>query len=372
MFQQSKILIFAIFFLILTYSSAAQANQRKTVDEFSLVEAEENYPKFPWKSFIKALQSGELNSDIATIKISMLKGGFSSDALFKINISDKNYVLRFTRDSHSLEQRKIISNSFQWAGLNGFGPKNYLIDHDNYYYILSEFAEGKTLELKDTKNKKILQDLGIILSKVHKANPPKKDYQEFTQFTFGKKWYESASKEKGKIIGPSVLKKAYSYWIKINEEVNKLPIKKSMLHNDPNLRNVLLNNDKIILLDWELSGIGDLRKEVAHVCAWYGLNDELANVFLKAYYGREPTDQELQTLKKLKAQILLEFAWIGLSTLKTDLDQETWDKYYDQASPKAVEELSLIQMTSESKPSDEITRNIFLGLIKQFMMETTK
>ena len=69
MFQQSKILIFAIFFLILTYSSAAQANQRKTVDEFSLVEAEENYPKFPWKSFIKALQSGELNSDIATIKI---------------------------------------------------------------------------------------------------------------------------------------------------------------------------------------------------------------------------------------------------------------------------------------------------------------
>ncbi len=77
-------------------------------------------------------------------------------------------------------------------------------------------------------------------------------------------------------------------------------------------------------------------------------------------------------MKKLKTQILLEFAWIDLSTLKIDLDQETWDKYYDQARPKAVEELSLIQMISETKPSDEITGNIFLGLIKQFMIEAKK
>ena len=145
-----------------------------------------------------------------------------------------------------------------------------------------------------------------------------------------------------------------------------------MLHNDPNLRNALLNGQKITLLDWELAGIGDPRKEVAHVCAWYGLNDELTKVFLTAYYGRAPNDKELQILKKLKTQILLEFAWVGLSTLKTNVDQQTWDNYYDQASPKTVEDLSLIQMQSENKPSDEVTRNIFLGLIKQFMIEATK
>ena len=137
-------------------------------------------------------------------------------------------------------------------------------------------------------------------------------------------------------------------------------------------RNVLLNNDKIILLDWELSGIGDPRKEIVHVCAWYGLNDELMNAFLTGYYDRVPTNKELQILKKLKTQILLEFAWVGLSTLKADLDQATWDKYYDQASPKTVEDLSLIQMQSENKPADEVTRNIFLGLIKQFLIESKK
>lgn len=76
-------------------------------------------------------------------------------------------------DNHSLEQRKIMSTSFEWAGLNSFGPKIYLIDPEQYFFILSEFSEGRTLNLNDTKNKKILQTIGAILSKVHKDEPPK-------------------------------------------------------------------------------------------------------------------------------------------------------------------------------------------------------
>ena len=59
-----------------------------------------------------------------------------------------------------------------------------------------------------------------------------------SQFIFGQKWYQTVTAEKEKIIGPSVLKEAYKHWMKINDEVNKLPIKKSMLHTDLNLRNV--------------------------------------------------------------------------------------------------------------------------------------
>jgi len=216
-----------------------------------------------------------------------------------------------------------------------------------------------------------LQAIGVVLSRVHKAVPPSQNYQQFSQFLFGQKWYQTARTQKDKTIGPSILKDAYVHWLKINEELKHNPIEKSMLHNDLNLRNVLVNGEKITFLDWELAGIDDSRKEVAHVCAWYGLNEELTNVFLTAYYGRAPTNGELQILKKLKTQILLEFAWVGLSTLKTDLDQQAWDKYYDQASPNTVEDLSRIQMQSENKPADEVTRTLFLGLIKQFMIETS-
>lgn len=362
-------------FILLAISikcSLVHASECNTKSFIELDHVTKQYPQLPWQSFIEALKSSKLSHKESGIEISLLKGGFSSDALFKINLYGKKYVLRFMGDNHSLEQRKIISTSFEWAGLNGFGPKNYLTDQDQYAFILSEFSEGRTLNLEDTENTKILEALGIILSKLHKAAAPKENYQEFSQFTFGQKWYQTAAAEKGKIIGPSVLTDAYKNWMKINDGVNQEPIKKSMLHNDPNLRNILWNNDKITLLDWELAGIGDPIKEIAHVCAWYGINDKLTKSFLTSYYNREPTNKELQILKQLKIQILLEFAWVGLSTLKTDLDQQTWDKYYDQAPPKTVEDLSVIQMQSENKPSDEITRDIFLGLIKQFMIESSQ
>lgn len=365
---------FLLVFFILLPASHIWALEKKLIaaseQTLSLKQAEQKYQQLPWESFARALHVNKLSNEIETAEISLLKGGFSSSGLFKLSLSEEDYVLRFMGDNHSLDQHKIITQSFVWAGANGVGPQNYLIDNKNFAFLLSEFIEGRVLKLQDTKSKKILRELGSMLFRVHNIPPPKTDYQEFTQFTHGQKWYEAGAKS-GKVIGPSILKEAYKHWLEINNEVTEKPTK-AMLHNDPNLRNIMLHNNKITLIDWELTGIGDPRKEVAHVCAWYGLNNELTRVFLNAYYGREPTNQELSILQKLRIQILLEFAWVGLSTLKADLDQRTWDKYYEQAHLSTVEDLSIIQMQSESKPSDEVTRSIFLGLIKEFMIEVNK
>lgn len=328
------------------------------------------YPLFPWKSFHEAAKADGFIKELDDAKI--LKGGFSSDALFKIHLGSRNYVLRFIGKEHPANQRKIMSQSFEWAGANGFGSKVHLIDRKLFSFIVYDFIEGRTLTLEDTKNKKILQLIGKTLSKVHRAPIPKENHQNFSQFTVGQAWYKSVMTEKGKSFGPSVLKEAYKHWIKINDDINNQPVIKTMLHNDPNLRNILLHNDEITLIDWELAGIEDPRKEIAHVCAWYGLDDELTKIFLTAYYNREPTNKELLLLKKIKTLITLEFAWIGLSTLKTNFNQKTWDAYYKKAPPKTIEDLSIIQINSKNKPSDEITMELFLGLIKQFMKEVKK
>ncbi|MBY0353514.1 phosphotransferase [Candidatus Babeliales bacterium] len=328
---------------------------------------EQIYPQFPWKTFRQAVLLKHIDPKISHAKIELLKGGFSSDGLFKVHLTSGGYVLRFMGEK-PLEQRKIISQSFRWADINGFGPKVPLIDEQNFSFILTAFVMGRTLTLKDTKDKKILRILGNILSKVHNTPPPPKNYQEFSQFTFGQAWYKKVMADQNKIYGPSILKEAYTHWQKINNEIYQAPFKKAMLHNDLNLRNIVLNNDHITLLDWELAGVEDPRKEIAHVCAWYGLDDELTITFLSAYYGRRPTEEELLILKKLKTLILLEFAWVGLSSLKADFNQMMWDKDYEQASPKTIEALSIIQMESETKPSDKTTREIFLGLVKQFML----
>jgi len=145
-----------------------------------------------------------------------------------------------------------------------------------------------------------------------------------------------------------------------------------VLHNDPNLRNVLWNGKKIFLLAWELAGLADPRKELAHICAWYGLNDKLTDVFLSSYLKRKPSFQELLINGKMKTIILLEFAWVGLSSLKNHISINDWDSFYAKAGPKTVEDFFFFEKNSESKPSDETLRIIYLGLIKQFIIKVTK
>lgn len=195
----------------------------------------------------------------------------------------------------------------------------------------------------------------------------------FSLFTLGKNWYDAKrNSPKIKPFGPSVLTDAYLIWEKLNDQIPQEALQMAVLHNDPNLRNIIWHNAHITFLDWEVAGIENPHKEIAHICAWMGLNDQFTNLFLSAYYDREPTVQELFVIETVRKIILLEFAWIGLSSLEagTQLNQTTWDQLYEQASPKKLDTLSILQMSSTEQPSEETIRNIFLGFIKQFMIET--
>ena len=230
-----------------------------------------------------------------------------------------------------------------------------------------KFSQGRTLSLSDTSNPEIIRSLAQILRKTHKTPVPKNDTPEFSQFTYGAKWFKN---HQNKIIGPSVLSEAYNRWKKLNNLTSSKNNKIVMLHNDPNLKNVLWDSSKIILLDWELAGLGDPKKEIAHVLAWYGLDKKLATEFLKIYFERQPTLSEKQVLDNLKTQILLEFAWVGLSTLTKKLTQKEWDNLYKKAPSTNIKNLSIIQLHYKTKPPEEETRKIFLGLIKNFMSKT--
>ena len=46
------------------------------------------------------------------------------------------------------------------------------------------------------------------------------------------------------------------------------------------------------------------------------------------------------------------------------------DELYEKTPLSTIENLSTIQMANKTKPSEEETRAIFLGLIKNFMLKT--
>lgn len=66
---------------------------------------------------------------------------------------------------------------------------------------------------------------------------------------------------------------------------NKVPFYAT--HNDPLTRNFILAHDRMYLIDWECSGLGDPHWDVAAMAAQAGFDEDVWHAFLVAYFGRE-------------------------------------------------------------------------------------
>lgn len=58
-------------------------------------------------------------------------------------------------------------------------------------------------------------------------------------------------------------------------------------HNDPLTRNFVLQGDRMMLIDWECSGIGDPHWDVAAMSAQAGLDKDVWHAYLAAYFGSD-------------------------------------------------------------------------------------
>lgn len=83
--------------------------------------------------------------------------------------------------------------------------------------------------------------------------------------------------------------------IKMNEllkMLNKINVPRVMIHGDPNINNFLFTNDnRVVLLDWEYSGMGDPLIDIA-MFANNHFKKEIKNSILQNYLKRDPTPNE--------------------------------------------------------------------------------
>jgi len=70
-----------------------------------------------------------------------------------------------------------------------------------------------------------------------------------------------------------------------------------LCHNDLNPQNIFFS-DELKFIDWEYAGVNDRYFDLACVCVEFGLEDEIQEVFLKAYF--EDEDLNLEKLEAYK------------------------------------------------------------------------
>jgi thiamine kinase-like enzyme len=75
------------------------------------------------------------------------------------------------------------------------------------------------------------------------------------------------------------------------------PQENVLCHNDLNSQNIFFSKD-IKFIDWEYAGVNDRYFDLACVCVEFGLNGEMVEVFLEAYFMDE--DFSLEKLEAYK------------------------------------------------------------------------
>ena len=80
-------------------------------------------------------------------------------------------------------------------------------------------------------------------------------------------------------------------------------------HNDFWANNILINADKMVVIDWELCGYGDAYSDLCHITRFCDTPESAEKLILKNYFGYYE-DEMLITLQKMKyVGMTLEVAW---------------------------------------------------------------
>jgi thiamine kinase-like enzyme len=225
--------------------------------------------------------------------VKIKKGLFDNRDKIKKGCSNNNYAIDgkyFVRISTGIKENehKIL----EILQTEDFVPNLYYYD-DNTGDMVSEYINGSTLKYKDINNSDTLKAIADTLKKLHGNkvdyifNPVEQIYLMYKKIRKQQEFefYNSCIKEM-----ESLLKK-YS-----------VPENLGLCHNDITAGNIMIQEGKVYLIDFEFSGMNDIYYDLAGLCCM--LDDEQRKNVLTDYFEDEQCDQN-----KLNDYIKINFLW---------------------------------------------------------------
>jgi thiamine kinase-like enzyme len=125
-----------------------------------------------------------------------------------------------------------------------------------------------------------------------------------------------------------------------------------LCHNDLNPKNVLMDSDKLWLIDWEYCGVGDPLFDLAVVVKSHNLDARQTALLLRSYRSDLPKEKALNTIQEyVKAYGLREMAWLLLKHLVTPEDKLSLQYYYEFKATPALNPFYETKSSAENKVS---------------------
>ena len=247
-----------------------------------------------------------------TIRYEPLNSGYSNK-IYKIFVDSAVYALRMNGTQNEFLSLKYEdeAEAMTLAAEQNIAPAILSCENQSDF-LITEFVDGPLLTVEQMHDTDTIKTIIALLKRVHAL--PYSGARSSTPFSLTRGYLAGAAK-----LGmacPTDLKDFLPQMADIEKRREKDPIYlKHYCHNDMFTHNMIQCQDgSIKLIDWELSGIGDIWFDLATISFSCGLNSSEDETMLLAYFG-SIDDQKRETLHDMKFVCMIrEIGWALLHT----------------------------------------------------------
>ncbi len=264
------------------------------------------------------------------IRYEPLTSGYSN-IVYKITVDDKTYALRINgKQNGYLGLRYEDEVAIMSLASNYDLTPKVLACENKEDYLITEFVEGPLLQETQLSQPVYLRKVVDLLKNIH--NLPYRGNRQSTQFSLTRNYLRGA--EELGLPYPPELNEFIEKMNIIEKERQKDPdYLKHYCHNDAFAHNIILRpNGNVTILDWELSGLGDIWFDLATVSFSCGFDEATEESMLYLYFGNAD-EQKMQTLHDIKLVCMIrEIGWALMHTALNRNRPEPGTDYSDFAN----------------------------------------
>jgi len=257
------------------------------------------------------------------IIISKIDGGITNQN-FLVTDSNKKYFVRVGEDipEHLVSRSNELNSSIAAASL-GIAPE-VIYNNENLQVI--KFIESKTLSDKDIKEN--IEDIILLIRKVHKEIPKKLNGQSFIFWVFHVIRHYSNYLENNKSKYSSMLSDLLIKSQTLEEKSS--PYEIVFGHNDLLAANFLDDGKRLWLIDWEYAGYNTPLFDLGGLSSNNNFNHKEEIFLLENYFENKINSHLLNQYNCLKcASLLRETMWSMVSEITSNIDFD-YSNYTDE------------------------------------------
>lgn len=214
--------------------------------------------------------------------ITLLAGGLSGSAVYKIVTGGQPYVLKLITPNNAI----AIPDSLTLAAAAGIAPPLRYEDKQQGI-VISDFIDNKPVRgifAPDT----LAVELGRAIRTLH----------EIPYNGEGKDLFETVDgmieqfRKTNMLSGP-LFDECFQYYGTIRSRYPRTASDKVFSHNDLNPSNILCDGEKIWIIDWDVAALNDRYVDLANVANFFVQTKEQESALLHAYFNGAVDDYKM-------------------------------------------------------------------------------